>query len=160
MSDAGKFSISPGGKPPGESGIKINLTEPGQAKESDVLKFNVTLEGQPQQQAAAAVKPGKVEPSGPAAEFPDTRITSMADIAPKQDLGKALIDYTKNIATVSQNQNKQMDKLLVKVEQGGISQADAIHLQVMTFNMTSLVEVVSKGIGKFVTALQTMIKQQ
>lgn len=157
MSDGGISIGGPGGLTPGKSEISKSLSELGPAKESDVLQFQSALEGGQQPQPTEAAKPGNVtEPTGPF----DFHVSSGTLVTPKQDLGKALIDYSKDISAISSNQTEALNKKLSEASSKGFNQADAIELQMMTFEMTSLVEIVSKGVGKVVTGLQTIIKQQ
>ncbi len=161
MSNGGVSIGGPGGLTPGESKISEGLSELGKPQESDVLKFQTALEGQGQQGAEAAQKiTVKLEEGAGPFDFQINRITDQKLVGQNANLGKMILDYGKEIALVNKTQTENITKKLSQISEKGFNQADIIELQVMSSEMTMFVEIVSKGVGKFVQAIQGWVKNQ
>lgn len=155
MNDGGMSIGRPGGPTPGGK-VEKALSELGPAKEADITQLQSGLKSnqtEPSSLADTSKKP---------LDFQDTRITNVTNmtIATGNSIGKAMVEYGQKLHAVTLTQDKDLKKKLEEVHNKTVTQVDAIELQVMSSEMLIFTDAISKGVGKVVTGLQTIIKQQ
>lgn len=150
--EQGGMSIRPGGLTPGGQVQKDYLSELGPAKEADVTHLQGLKSDHP-------TPPSPTDTPAKPWDVQGTRIVDAA-LAAERHLGKTLIEYAQKLHAVSLNQAKEMKKKIEEVHLKGLTQVDAIELQVMSSEMLVFADAVSKAVGKIITGIQTIIKQQ
>lgn len=151
MSVEGISIGAPGGA--GEPKPTKGISELGDAKQSDVTKFN---EGMTAEGPAALGSSGGV--AGPF-DAQSTRITDSANVG-KPSLGDAIIKDAGNMLKMGRNQEQKMLTKLESVKENGWSPSDAMEFQYMAGEMQLLTEVASRVSKNITTAVQTMVRNQ
>lgn len=152
----------------GEPKVTKGVSGVGDAAQSDIDKFNFKLsEG-----GGEAAKGGKIDiniaerlsgqkgPNGPF-DFQTNRVRD-SDIAKteKPGMGRIVVEETQKMVSLGRNQE---ERIMAKIGEAGENGWDTGTMMEIQFEMgqyTALIDVVSKGAGKAVQAVQTVIKQQ
>lgn len=152
----------PGGIGGGEPKVTKGVSGVGEPSQSDVNKFNFTLSGEQGNEGGKiniqiSEKAGGQKMGGPM-EFQ----IKEAQAVEKPGMGKVAVKEIENMVSMGRNkENELMEKMQVAGKDGGtLSTGQMLEIQFELGQYTTLIDVVSKGVGKVVQAAQTVIKQQ
>lgn len=142
-------------------GAPKGVSDVGQAKESDVSKFKESMGSESTKMPTQAQSP--TEAKSPL-DIQANRITDSSvvqkPVTSHPSLGKEIMQDISKMISAGRNQEATLKDKLVANGDKPFSQKDAMLIQYEMSNMSILTDVVGKGANKFVTAVQSMAKNQ
>lgn len=141
---------------------KEGISGAGEANQSDIEKFTTAIspdQAGKGEDVKITINLDQKGPSGPL-DFQTNRVRDSDIVGKPEGMGKLVVKETQNMISLGRTMEQSLMVKAAEAKEKGYDSGSMLELQFEMGQYTTLVDVVSKGVNKFVQAIQSAAKNQ